>query len=240
MHVGGAVHVTQAIGDLLRNDVVALHVLTGDLDVDRRRQSEVQNLGHDVGRLKEELHAGELSRQLLAQFPDVALGRVMMFGVQAHQDLGIAGSHHAGVAVRQIDSRIRQPDIVQDGDQLVLGNLLPQIGFHLIGQPRRFFHPQAGASTHVQAHRASVNVREEVFAEEEHQAHREHAEREKAGGKQLAMLEGGFQELIVAVAKVVKPALEPALIAAEDCFGPGGAMLVPTHDVHDQGRNQGA
>ena len=98
VHIGSSVHVTQTVGDLLGDDVVALHVLTGDLDVNRCGQSKVENLGHDIGRLKEELHAGELAGQVFPQSPDVALSGVMMLGIEADQDLRIAGADDARVA----------------------------------------------------------------------------------------------------------------------------------------------
>ena len=65
--IGGAGNVPHPVGDLLRDVVVALLVGADHLHVDRRGQSEVQNLGDDVGRLEEELHAGEALRQHLAQ-----------------------------------------------------------------------------------------------------------------------------------------------------------------------------
>ncbi len=53
---------SHAVRDLLGDEVVGLHVGADDLDVDGRRQTEVQDLGDDVGRLEEELHSGEAAR----------------------------------------------------------------------------------------------------------------------------------------------------------------------------------
>ena len=53
-----------------------------------------------------------------------------------------------------------------------------------------------------------------------------------------AMLQGGFQQRLIAAAEVLKLALEAALEAAEHRLRSGGAMLMTAHDVHDQRGNQ--
>ncbi len=127
VHVSGAGNAPQPVGNLLRDLVVGRHVGADELNVDGRRQAEVQDLGDDVGRLEEELHARELPRQLLAQLADVVRRRMMVLLIQAHQNFCVAGADHAGVAVGKIDAGVGQPDVVEDGDQLVFGDLLPQI-----------------------------------------------------------------------------------------------------------------
>ncbi len=52
---------------------------TRDLHVDRRRDAEVQDLAHDVGRLEEERDAGKLLRQFAAELFDIAGGRLVAF-----------------------------------------------------------------------------------------------------------------------------------------------------------------
>ena len=206
--VGGAGNLSHPVGDLLGDEVIALHVGADDLDVDGRRQAEVQDLGDDVGRLEEELHSREVPGQFLAQLADVLRRGMMVLFIQSHQDLGVAAADHAGIAVGQIDTRIRQADVVKDGHQLVFGDLLAQILLHFIGKTGCFFDAQSGARPHVKPHQASINRREEVLAQEEHQSHREYAKGEKAGSEELAVSERGLQELVVAVAEFVEAALK--------------------------------
>src|SRR5690242_14589990 len=48
------------------------------------------------------------------------------------------------------------------------------------------------------------------------------------------MLDGGFEELVVATAELVEAALKAALEAAHESPGTGGTVLMAAHDVHDQ------
>ncbi len=78
------------VGDLaIARDVGAL-----ELHVDRRRQAEVQNLGHDVRRQKVEDDAGKIARQALPQRGDVVRGGAVVF-FQRDEDVCIAGADQA-------------------------------------------------------------------------------------------------------------------------------------------------
>src|SRR5271157_2220763 len=88
-------------------------------------------------------------------------------------------------------------------------------------------------------HQAGVNRREEVFAQEEHQAHRQNTEREKARREQFLMSEGGFQKLVITTAKLLETALERSLVTPEDRLWSSSLMLMTPHDVHHQRRDQG-
>ena len=236
--IGGAGNLPHPVRDLLRDEVVALHVGAGDLNVDGRRQSEVQDLRHDVGRLEEELHSRKAARQFLAQRADVSRRGVVMFRIQSHQDFRVAGADHAGIAIGEIEARIGQPNIVEDRHQFIFGDLLVQVFLNLIAEPGGLFHAQSGTGPHVQPHQAGIHRREEVLAQEEHQSHRQNAKRQKARSEHLAMSEGGFQKLVIAAAKLLETGLEPALVAPEDCLGPVRPVLMAAHDVHHQRRNQ--
>jgi hypothetical protein len=83
----------QPVGNL----AIASKVLTFNLDVDRSRQTEVQNLGHDVRRQKVEDRTRKCSGQALAQRGDV-IRRWMMVFLQRDQDVGIARAPDSEVA----------------------------------------------------------------------------------------------------------------------------------------------
>ena len=53
--------------DLARQSVVSFGVAAHDLDVDRRRQPEVQNLAGHIGRFEVDRRLGEARVQTLAQ-----------------------------------------------------------------------------------------------------------------------------------------------------------------------------
>ena len=180
--VGGAGNVPHAIRNLLRDQVIAGHVGAGELNIDGRGQAEVQDLGDDVGRLEEELHAGKLPRQTLAQLADVVRRRMMVLLIQAHQNLRVAGPDHAGVAVREIDAGIRQADVVENRDQLVFRDLRPQILFDFVAQPRRLLHAQPGAAANVKPHLAGIDAGKEILSQEENQ----HMDSTQKARKQIA------------------------------------------------------
>ena len=105
-----------AVGDLLADNIVLLHVSASDLNIDRRRQPKVQYLGDNVCRLEEELHSRKTPRQISPKRADVVSCGVVVFCIQTHQDLRVAGTNDAGVAVRQVNARVRQANIVQNCD----------------------------------------------------------------------------------------------------------------------------
>ena len=71
MHVLHAANLADVLGDLGGHFIIFLAIQTGDLDIDGRRQSEVQNLAHDVGRLEEERQVRKPPRQFPSQGRDV-------------------------------------------------------------------------------------------------------------------------------------------------------------------------
>ena len=184
VHVGSARNTPQPIGNLLRDGVVGCHVGANQLNVDGRGQAEVQDLGDDVGRLEEKLHTGKLPRQTLAQLADVVRCGMMVLLIQAHQDFRVAGADHAGIAVGKIDAGVRQPDVVEDRDQFVFRDLLPQILLDFIAKPCGFFHPQSGAAANVEPHLPGIDAGEEILAQKKHQQQGKYAEGEKASREQ--------------------------------------------------------
>ena len=65
--IGEARNVAQPAQQLLRIGEVRRQIGAADLQVDRRRRAEIQDLADDVGRQERERHAGEARRQFLAQ-----------------------------------------------------------------------------------------------------------------------------------------------------------------------------
>src|ERR1035438_6167612 len=89
----------------------------------------------------------------------------------------------------------------------------------LVTKASRLLHPQAGARAQVQPYKTCVNRWEEVLAQEEYPAQRQQAEREKAADEECAVLDRGFQQLVVAIAEVVKAFLKSAM-ATTNCWKP--------------------
>ena len=115
--IHGAGHGAKLAEQIGGEGVVGGQVRTGNLDVDGRRQAEVQNLADDVGRQEVEGHAGKFARQLAAQLVDVEV-RGPVAGLERDQDIGVHGADRRRIAVGHVDGAVRQPDVVDDAGQL--------------------------------------------------------------------------------------------------------------------------
>ena len=104
--------------DLLRQPIIGLHVVADELQIDRRGHAEVQNLADDVGGLKEELRAGKLLGQALAELVDVILGGHGVICFQTDQDFGIGFADHARIAVGGVDGAVEQADVVENAVEI--------------------------------------------------------------------------------------------------------------------------
>ncbi len=164
-------HVAQLLQHLVR-EIPILRARADDLDVDGRRQAEVEDLADDVGRQERERRARELLRQHFAQRLDVVSGRPVIL-VQRDQHVRIAVADGAGVAVRDVDARHRQADVVDDARELVRRNHLADRRFDVIDLRSAVFHAHAGRHAHVQLDLARIDIREEVTTQQRVEQHRQ-------------------------------------------------------------------
>src|SRR5262249_15328265 len=151
------------------NNVVLIRVAAHNLNIDGRREPEIQNLAHNVGWLEEELNSRKTLRELFAKSLHVLFGGPVFFLIQGHQNLRVRSPNAAARAVGVVDRAIRQSNVVQDRNQLLSGDLLPQHILHFIAKARGFFNPQSGTSSYVKAEYAGIHRREEVLPEKENQ-----------------------------------------------------------------------
>ena len=98
-------------------------LLPYNLHIDRRGQTEVQNLRHDIGRQEIERRAGKLLAADPAQRAHVIRLSADDFQLQCHQNVRIRRADLARIAVREIHLAIRQTDVVQNVVQLTWRNL---------------------------------------------------------------------------------------------------------------------
>ena len=172
VHVDRARHPGQLARDLVGHRVVPVVLLdrAADLDVDRRRQSEVEDLADDVGGLGEEFEIGKAPRQLIAQRLQID-GRRTVLRAQRDEDFPVGRSDADAVAQRQVDV-VQQADVVGDHAQFVGGNHLAQIVFDLLEVDLRLLDPRARRAPDVQPQLAGVDSGKEVAANERVQAER--------------------------------------------------------------------
>ena len=172
-------HVPELLQEFLRVGIIGGEVGAADLQVDRRRRAEVQDLRDDVGRQERERHAGEAPRQLLAQQADVFGGRPVVF-LELDLDVAVLRADRAGGVVGHVDAADREADVVDQGVELggrdELADRLLDFG-ELVGA---FLDPGADLDAGVHQDLPGVDGGEEVAAEERHQRERRQHEGHEA------------------------------------------------------------
>ena len=121
--IGGARNHSNPAQEFVGKAAIGLKIITRDLNINRGRQTKVQDLAHDVGRQKSKSHAGKLLRQLKRRsWTYSSVGR--WSGVKVTRMSASAGPDRRGVAVGQIDAAVGQPDVVDDAGYFAGRNLL--------------------------------------------------------------------------------------------------------------------
>ena len=123
--------------------VVGLLIVADHLDVDRRRQAEIEDLRDDVGRQEGEGRIRELLRQYGAQLLDEGFRRPVVF-LQADQGVAVHRPDRSGVLVGHVDAAIGQADVVDDVVELVGRNRLAHGLLDQVEQARRLLDAGAG------------------------------------------------------------------------------------------------
>ena len=152
-----------------------------DLNVDGRRQAEIQNLADDIGGEEIERDARKFARQPLAQLADVFVGGAML-RLQVDQNVGVHGSDRRRGAVRHVDGAVRQADIIDDAGDFLRRNDALDGGLDQIAQARGLLDARAGLGAEVQIELAGVGGREEILAEPGNQQKNGRADGQKTPG----------------------------------------------------------
>ena len=184
------------------------------MNVERRGQTKVERLTHNVGGQEIQQCAGELTVQPGAKTAHVfTRGRVA--ALERNENIRVAGAKKAAAAITEADAGVGYADVVEYSAEFLRGQLLTDGGLNLVHEPRGFLDAPSGGSAHVQTELAGVNGREKVLAQLAHQKPGTGAEREEAGRAGQAMLQTDCEHRAVGVAETGEPALEPALDANE-------------------------
>ncbi len=164
MDVNGAGNMPDLIGKLDGSVVITLLIHPGNLDVDRRGCSKVQNLRNDIRRLKEELHTGEFAGKALAKIVDVIPGGLPALRFELDQDFSVGGADGPGVAISKVDARIGQADVVENSNKFFFRDGTANLCIDLIGELRGFFDAKTGSGAIVKANLTRIDAGEEIAA----------------------------------------------------------------------------
>src|SRR5580704_18797224 len=88
--------------------VVFVKLRPANLDVDRRRRAEIENLTDDVSRQERERHARETGREFLTHRANIIRRRFVIFA-QPDLNFAVGGSNCSGVVVGGVDAASGKP-----------------------------------------------------------------------------------------------------------------------------------
>ncbi len=207
-----------ALPQLVRDPQVVGAVVADGADVDLRRQAEIENLRHDVGRLEIEQRVGERGRQHGAQLAHVVRRRRMSL-LQRDQDDAVIDADGRAVGEGEVVGARRQADVVDDPVAVAVRNDLADLVLDLLEHALGRFDPRSRGRPDVELDLAAVDEREEVVADElEHDAaEAEHQDRRRRNDE--APPQQRRQQGAIAVAQALEAALEAGMDAAEHARG---------------------
>ncbi len=214
MRVGYARYRIHAPPQLLGHAQVRRPVVADRPNVDLGRQTEIEDLGDHVGRLKIEDRLGECGRQHLAQCADV-VGRRRMSLLEGDQDHAVIGVDGRSIGECEIIRPLRYPDIVDDEIAILLGNDLPDLVLDRLEKVLGRLDTSGGRCADVQLDLPSVDGRKEV-APDQHQHRSGEREYQQAGGRNSKpVFEQCPKQSSIALAHVLEGALKGTVEAGE-------------------------
>ena len=206
-------NISDFVQHFFRNRAVAIQIWSHDLDVDGRGQAEVQNLRNDIDGEYVERDARIIMCQHASEFFNI-LVRWPVFFRELDLDVGIGGADRRGGRVGKIQARVGQADVIDDGDDLIGGNVLADGAVDVIAKRGSLFDARTGAGPDVDLELPGIYGGEEVLPQPRRQ------QRHRADGKDDEDDEEGSGEVDterqkphVAIAEGGKDALESALKA---------------------------
>ncbi|ARF90813.1 putative autotransporter protein [Burkholderia cenocepacia] len=234
-------HAAQLREQRVRDRAVLVELVADDLDVDRRGQSEVEDLADDVGRQERERHAGERLREHVAQLRDVRGGR-RVIRLQRDEHVGVLGADRVRRVVREVDPAHRHADVVEYTRELVRRNRAADLRFHFVGEPRGFLDPRAGRRAQMQANLAGVDRRKEVLPGERVEARRCDAGEQERGREAAAARDCRRQQRAIAQPHGLEAMLERGLEPRDacECAARRPAAAFGAHQRHRKRRHQRA
>src|SRR5258708_729579 len=175
--------------------------------IDLRRQSEVQNLRHDIGRLEIERAFGKCSGQHLTQFLDIIGGRLMAL-LQLDLDNTVVDADRGTIRECQIVSSRRQSDIVDNELAISFRNDFADLVLHLLEYRLGAFDTGPSGPANVKLDLAAVDQREKIPPNEnEHRgAEAEYQNGDNRYDDPAAEQEG--KEVHIAIAQALEATLE--------------------------------
>ena len=240
--IGGPRHGLDLVEQLGGKGAVALQVIADDLHVDGCRQSEVQDLGDDVHRQLIERHPRKALGEDGPETLDVGGGGVVLRR-QGHLNVGVRWPDRCRVRISQVDAAVGKSDVVDDRDQLVPGNDLPEGVVDLVAETGNLLDPRPGVSAHVNFELAAVDRGKEVLSQEGVEEHRRcHRQAEERDQEKLGVGDTQLEDPVITAAESLEQVLETPLKPHQDVAAGapsflGGGVRLPQQVLGHGGDN---
>src|SRR4029077_13978859 len=217
VNIGGSGNMRNPVRELAGYLVVRARVSPDYLQIDGRRNPEVQDLGGDIGRLEEKGRVGE---SLAESFPELHLiiaGRAVVL-LERNQDFAVGAGDGRNLALGEASPAIYDPDVIDQGVHLVGRDHVSYFVFNR-GEPYLgLFEAGARWSARIQAHLAGVNVGEEILTHQPCQAQRSDRNGHEGRENLRAMLQGPVQQPDVTEAKALEKPVKYAIDPPNEAF----------------------
>ncbi len=191
----------------LRRELIIPRIVPNHLQINRCRQAKVQDLVRHVRRRKEERRPRKLRAQISTQNPRIPL-RILRSRLQRNLNIAIRVRDRRRPAEREVNSAVRQSNIIQDQLHSVRRNLRPDLLLDRRKILLRILQPQPRRRIHMQLHLPRVHIRKEVLANEERQrqAH-DHQQRKQSQGDRR-MFQAPVQQVFIVMLHLLKLPIE--------------------------------
>src|SRR6267143_4099943 len=151
--------------DLACDCIIGLLGVTGDLDVDWRGQTEIQNLADDVCRLEIEAQLRKARRELLAHRLHIRRSRSTMPGFKRDKNLAVRGTDRGVITKGEVDA-LRYADIVDNRGKIARWHDFPDQVLNARKNLLAFLKPFTRGRIDVETELTSINRREKVAADD--------------------------------------------------------------------------
>src|SRR5580693_3816545 len=162
--IGHPGHVPDLVEQRVRINLIARQIIAEDLNVNRGRQTEVQNLANHVGRQERKGHPWKLLGQADAEVVNI-LSRLVVVDRESYKNVRVRGAYGSRVVVRRIDTAVREPNIVNHIGDLAWRELLFDRSLHEIAETGGLLDACPGGGSEVEIERAAVDRGEEVLSQ---------------------------------------------------------------------------
>ena len=121
--------------------------------------------------------------------------------LQGNEDIAVGGTGRSARVIREVNTAIRNPQVVDNTFKLVSRNDLPDYLLYLVGDSSRLLDASSCLHPYMHVETTGINRREEIFAEEWKQQQRNRRKPYYRKNGHLGMTQASAQKIPIALAE---------------------------------------